>query len=299
MVGAMSKTDRAFRTLAKSQPENIAELLRILTPHRLPTGASFTPDDLAPTQVDALPQALDADCVARVGEDETQHIEFQGYGDKSFSERCVWYHVGLALLYRGKRRVRTTAIWLVPLPRGESRNVMRHNDISVRVKSIVLPKVPAAKLLANPKTACFASGANAGVWSDKELCLRVAASLRASNASWSERHVAVVAALSQRRYEEMVSAMEVMQLEPVVIEDLVKFGEDRGFERGVEQGLEQGLEQGASDERLFIVKQKLGRPLTATEEARLAAMPRERVYEMLFQASQRVFEEWLAAGAPK
>ena len=97
----------------------------------------------------------------------------------------------------------------------------------------------------------------------------------------------------------MVSAMEVMQLEPVVIEDLVKFGEDRGFERGVEQGLEQGLEQGASDERLFIVKQKLGRPLTATEEARLAAMPRERVYEMLFQASQRVFEEWLAAGAPK
>lgn len=287
----MSKTDRAFRSLANSQPEIVAELLRTLTPHRLPKGATFALDDMSPTQVDALPRALDADCVARVGDDETHHIEFQGYRDDTFSERCVWYHVGFALLYRGKRRVRTTAIWLVPLPRGQSHNVMQHHDISVRVKTIVLPKVPAVKLLANPKTACFAAGANAGGLSDAELCLRVAASLRASNASWSERHVAVVAARAQSwyRYKEMVMAMEQQHLEPVIIEDLVKIGEDIGFDRG--------FDRGASDERLFMVKQRLGRPLTATEEARLterlAIMPRESVYEMLFQASQRVFEEWL------
>ena len=30
----------------------------------------------------------------------------------------------------------------------------------------------------------------------------------------------------------MVTAMEQANLEPVIIEDLVKFGEDRGYERG-------------------------------------------------------------------
>jgi len=32
----------------------------------------------------------------------------------------------------------------------------------------------------------------------------------------------------------MVTAMEQANLEPVIIEDLVKFGEDRGYERGRE-----------------------------------------------------------------
>ena len=42
----------------------------------------------------------------------------------------------------------------------------------------------------------------------------------------------------------MVRAMEQANLEPVVIEDLVKFGEDRGRKRGMKKGLERGLEQG-------------------------------------------------------
>jgi len=33
----------------------------------------------------------------------------------------------------------------------------------------------------------------------------------------------------------MVTAMEQANLEPVIIEDLVKFGEDRGYERGREE----------------------------------------------------------------
>ena len=40
--------------------------------------------------------------------------------------------------------------------------------------------------------------------------------------------MAVVAAAMRGRYESMVKAMEQANLEPVIIEDLVKFGEDRG-----------------------------------------------------------------------
>ena len=278
----MAKSDRAFRALARSQPDVVAEMLRVLVPHSLPPGAAFTLDDLAPTQVDALPPAMDADCIARVGDDEIRHIEFQGYRDTGFSERCVWYHVGTALPYRGKRRVRTIALWLMPLPKGQSRNVMRHADISVRVKTIVLPNVPAAKLLANPKTACFAAGANAGGWSDQELCMRVAMSLRQADASWPERHVAVVAALAQKRYDAMVAAMENVHLEPVIIEDLVKYGEERG----------------AAQVYRNLFADRLGRPLTPREHdtlaQRIAAVTTKRLHEVMFSASSAALEAWLA-----
>lgn len=34
----------------------------------------------------------------------------------------------------------------------------------------------------------------------------------------------------------MMEAMKAEDLEPIVIEDLVRFGEDRGYERGVREG---------------------------------------------------------------
>ena len=105
---------------------------------------------------------------------------------------------------------------------------MRVDDITVRVTTVVLHKVQASVLLAEPKTACFAAGAHKEGRSTAELCAEVAALLRARNASWPERHMAVVAAAMRGRYKAMVDAMEHASLEPVVIEDLVKFGEDRG-----------------------------------------------------------------------
>lgn len=286
----MAKSDRAFRALARTQPEIVAEFLRVLAPHSLPQGVDFTLDDLAPTQVDALPYAMDADCVARVGADEIQHIEFQGYRDLAFQDRCVWYHLGIALPYRGKRRVRTTAIWLTPLPKNQPRNIMRHADISVRVKTIVLPNVPAEKLLAQPKTACFAAGANAGGWSDQELCLRVARVLRDRNASWPERHIAVVAALMQKRYNAMVTAMDQMHIEPVIIEDLVKFGEDRGFDRGFDRGM--------AMERVRMLEMRLGQEVSSDARdklvVRVAKLSPLRFSELLFQLAHAELAAWLA-----
>ena len=67
---------------------------------------------------------------------------------------------------------------------------------------------------------------------------------------WPERHMAVVAAAMRGRYESMVTAMEQANLEPVIIEDLVKFGEDRGYERGRLEGKEQGRVEGEERGRL-------------------------------------------------
>lgn len=297
----MATTDRAFRALSRNQPDVVAEMLRVLVPGSLPPGATLTIDDMSPTQVDALPQAMDADCMALLGDDAMHHIEFQGYRDTTFSERCVWYHVGAALRFRGKRRVRSFAIWLIPPPNGQSRRTMRCDDISVRVKTIVLPNVPATKLLANPKTVCLAPGANSRKMSDEELCQRTARLLREHNATWPERHVAVVAALAQNRYGAMVTAMEQAQLEPVLIEDLVKYGEDRGFAQGISQGISQGITQGISQgtaqERLRAVGHRLGRTLTPREQerlhARVRAMTSDSFYSFVFQASAEDLETWL------
>jgi hypothetical protein len=184
--------------------------------------------------------------------------ECQGYRDDGFSERVLWYHLGLALRYRRKRSVRTVALWMILPPEDQPRDTLTVNDITVKVKTIVLPKVPASVLLADPATACFAAGADAEGRSDDALCAEVAAGLKTRDASWAERHMAVVAAAMRERYHAMVNAMEQANLEPVVIEDLVKIGEDMGR-----------VEMGRSVLRSVLALRKL--VLGADAEARIAA----------------------------
>lgn len=228
----MPKSDRAFRALARAQPDIIAGLLAVVAPGLLPTGAALVPDDVAPTHLDALPPELDADFATRVEADELLHLECQGYRDGGFETRTLWYHIAFALRNRGKRRVHTVAFWLTAPPRKHIRNRMTVDDITVKVTTVVLHELKASMLLADPRTACFAAGADREGRTTAELCALVAAALRARNASWAERHMAVVAAAMRGRYKSMVKAMEDVNLEPVVIEDLVKIGEDRGMRKG-------------------------------------------------------------------
>jgi len=254
----MPTSDRAFRALARAQPDVVVGLLHAITPTLLPPDAVPVPDDVAPTHLDGLPPELDADFAARVGSDDLLHMECQGYRDSGFSERVLWYHVGFALRYRGRRRVRTVALWLIPLSNARSKNEITAGDITVKVTTIVLPEAPATSLLSNSATACFAAGADAEGRSNEVLCAQVAAALRARGASWPERHMAVVAAAMRGRYESMVKAMEQANLEPVIIEDLVKFGEDRGR-----------LEEERSTLRRVLALRKLG--LKPDGEARIDA----------------------------
>ncbi len=280
----MPKSDRAFRALSRAQPDVIASMLRVLTPRLMPPNVQLVPDDVAPTHLDGLPPELDADWAVRVAEDDFVHLECQGYNDASFSERVLWYHLGFALRNRGKRRVRTVALWLKPLPAGQPRNLVAVSDISVRVKTIVLPDVLAVRLLVDPSTACFAAGANAGPWSEDELCRRVVTALAERKASWAERHMATVAALtrSEYRYEMMLTAMEQANLEPVIIEDLVKYGEHRARRDIYAQQFAQRLE------RALTEREK------ATLLQRIETLGVNRINEMVWNSNPDALVAWLA-----
>jgi len=237
---------------------------------------------VAPTQVDGLPPELDADWATRVALHDLIHAECQGYRDTGFAERLLWYHVGFALRNRGKRRVHTVALWLMPPPKGQPRDEVTVDHITVKVTTIVLPEVPASLLLADARTACFAAGANAEGRTDDELCADVAAALSARGASWAERHMAAVAAKVMKRYGSMVNAMEQANLEPVIIEDLVRIGEDRGCERML----------------VRLVARRLGRPLTGSERTTLVerqeALGEERLDDVLLSFGPEALAAWLA-----
>lgn len=75
-----------------------------------------------------------------------------------------------------------------------------------------------------------------------------------------------------------------------IIEDLVRFGEDRGFDRGVAR------ERARTFERLFA--RRLGRPLTASEctvlEERCARLGVDRLDDVLFTSGPEALAVWLA-----
>jgi hypothetical protein len=52
--------------------------------------------------------------------------------------------------------------------------------------------------------------------------------------------MAVIAAVHRGRYHLFVRAMEKRGMQPIIIEDLVKFGEDRGEARGEARGVHRG-----------------------------------------------------------
>ena len=74
----MPISDRAFRALARAQPDVIVGLLRAITPTLLPPHAVPVPDDVAPTHLDGLPPEIDADFAARMTSEELLHMECQG-----------------------------------------------------------------------------------------------------------------------------------------------------------------------------------------------------------------------------
>jgi hypothetical protein len=66
----MPTSDRAFRALARAQPDVVVGLLRAITPTLLPPHAVPVPDDVAPTHLDGLPPEIGADFAARMTSEE-------------------------------------------------------------------------------------------------------------------------------------------------------------------------------------------------------------------------------------
>lgn len=94
----------------------------------------------------------------------------------------------------------------------------------------------------------------------------------------------------QKRYNAMVTAMDQMHIEPVIIEDLVKFGEDRGFDRG--------FDRGTAQQRMRIVERRMGRRVAPTQvdfiTARLAKLDDDRFCDLVFTMTPAALEAWIA-----
>lgn len=260
-AAAMTVSDRAFHALAQAEPEVVMAALRALIP-RLAAGAvPLRPADLSPTRLDALAPPKDADWIARVGETQLVHLECQGYQEAAFLLRLFRYHLTLALLHT-ERTVTTVALWLIAPSRAQRRKRFTHRKITVELEHLVLGEVDARVLLANPMTACFAAGARAVEMSDEALCARVAAALVENNASWYQRHMAVITAATQRRLQALTEAMARADAPPVIIEDT--------FFLAMEEGEKIGATKAAAEALLRVLTAR-GLAVTEAERARVLA----------------------------
>ena len=237
----MPKTDRAFRALAMEQPQAIASLVELCAPGILPAGTTLQPEDIAAPSLIA-PPSLQADWAARAGDEQLLHVEGQGYRDDDFVGRLFRYHLGFVLRYPD-RTVHSVALWLRRPPERQRVDRIARRGVSVRVTSLVLSELSAELLLSRPETTCFAAAADAGGWSQAELCARVVEAL-GQGSTERERVLAIVLALATERYDAMIEAMKQAEMELPIIEDLVLFGEDRGRERGHAEGMAKGKAEG-------------------------------------------------------
>jgi hypothetical protein len=123
---------------------------------------------------------------------------------------------------------------------------LRHGAIKVKVTTVVLREVDAALLLRRPETACFAAGADDQGRGNEALCSDAVRAMRTSSASLRRFQFAAAAARahSTARFDAMIGAMNAQGVEAVIIEDLIKIGEDIGIEKGFVTGLQKGLRAG-------------------------------------------------------
>ena len=260
----MPTTDRAFRALARASPDTVRAFVRAATGDADPSaGEAVLLDD---PNLDTPPHPKEADLVLRVGDGSIDHYECQGYGQASFLDRLFFYHVALVLRHP-QRHVRSWAIWTRVPPPAQRAPVIARGELLLRVTQVVLPEIPAAQFLAHRGTACFAAGAALGDLPVHDLCDRVAEAMGA-DAPFEHRYLAAMVAASQGRYPEMVSAMERVNMQPVIIEDLVEYGIDQGLARGIEKGRLQAMRQALLD-----TLDARGLPLDAGTTERIAAEP--------------------------
>jgi hypothetical protein len=289
----MPMSDRAFHALAHARPDAVTAVLRVLVPDLASSEMELAPVDPAAARPGALAPLPEADRVAPAGPDALLHVGCQGDCDPGVLDQLLRDHLALTVRH-WPRRVETVALWLRVPSAEQARAIPEHGGVSVGLRQVVVPQVPAGRLLASPATAWLAAGADAGTMGDAELCRRVARALREGGADCFQQHLALMAAALQGRYREMMQAMEQEQLHPAaIIEDLVLYGLDQGLEKGLVQGLERGLEP--------LVRQlarKLGRPVRDDErqavQQRLSTLGAERLGDVVLDLSGEELATWLA-----
>jgi hypothetical protein len=242
----MAATDRAFRALGRDEPATLLALVDLLLPDLLPEGMSLRNLTVRDPRLDIPDPSIEADAVF-VQEERNQlwHLEGQGYDEEEFLDRVLRYHLGFVLRYWDKE-VRTLILWMRPPPPEQRLPLLRKGSLSVAVTHLVLREASARVLVRNDQTACFAPAADDEGRGHEVVCQQTVAVLRESGASLRRWQMAAVAARShsKERYHAMVRAMEHAGVRSVIIEDLLKIGEEFGIEKGLQQGIERGIEKG-------------------------------------------------------
>jgi hypothetical protein len=280
-------TDRAFRALARADPAAVLALVGLEA-----NGPVHVEDPSL-----ALPPTIEADFVSLDG-NQVFHVEFQGYYSPDFEDRLFRYHLALALRYP-ERRLRTIAAWLVASSKRD--RLLERNGIRIAVEHVVLPERPASGLLDNPRTICFAAGADPGDQTDAELCQAIAQGLHHHGLPWQHMYVAVAAAGARGRYHATIEAMHESGLEPAMIEDLVRLGRDlglgdgllKGIERGRAEGIERGRAEGMDEGRCEMAREAL---IVSLEARRIALEPKARAVIASEKSLDRL-REWLRRAA--
>ena len=270
-------------------------MLHALLPDEIDPDATLEMDDLEPSRLDALAPAIDADWLGQVkhrdGKRKCMHLEAQWYGDKTFLDRAFDYHL-ISTIRNKERLVCTVLFWLIKPSALQRTDLIVRGDLTLRVRSFVLPELDANLLLADDNTAYFAAGCAQGAMTDEDLCGRVADALVRTQASWYRRHMAVVCAMTQGRYRVMVNAMEQRSLEPVIIEDLVKYGHDLGEAKGKAEGKAEGM---LPLIRLFErkIKQSLSPQARQILQIRLTSLGPERLGDVALDLDGPALQAWL------
>jgi hypothetical protein len=232
----MVATDRALRALGREEPHVLLALVEHLAPGLLSQPVARLDLAVLDPRLDLPTPSTEADFVLQTGAQGLLHLEGQGYGQTTFLERLLRYHLTLVLRFWAME-VRSVALWFKRPSSVERASVIEHGAVSVRVQHLVLAETPAAMLM-QPELACFLLGADADPKGDAWLCERAVKMLVESQASLRRWQMGAVAARAHgaARYHAMVGAMNRAGVESIIIEDLVKIGEDFGFERGFAEG---------------------------------------------------------------
>lgn len=219
----MARTDRAFHALARTRPDALLTLARTCVPELDLPDVPVTPEMLDDARLfDALPPPLAGDVVLRIRPGDIMHMECQGYRERGFPERTFRYHLGFVLRH-WPNTVHTVVLWLFDPPASQKREVLAYGNVVVMIHSIVLTNTPASLLLVDPRTACFAAGADAGEMPERALCQHVAQALRDNNATYVEQQMALaLSARHQGRTKMLLQALGTEESEQDAVADLIE-----------------------------------------------------------------------------
>jgi hypothetical protein len=215
--------DRAFRALATEAPEIIPRLLTALGITPAGGGPSVAVVEVLATGLDPPAARIEADLVVRLADNSVRHVEWQGWRDTGFRDRCFRYHLLLAARLP-LSPVRTVVIWS-RVPSADELAPYAVGQMTLCFDHIILAHEDPEALLADPATACFAMACRTD--DPAALAVRVIDALQGAPPRAAVVAALAAAAVSPYIYDVFAREWKARGMEPIIIEELARMLEDR------------------------------------------------------------------------